>query len=154
MHEDLLGIARQLALLDIGKPRQATLRRAISTAYYALFHALCDACVRQTVGWRRRRNFWEATSPIYRSIDHGAAKRLFSQIRSNRHSSDELRRLAEYFIALQDGRLRADYDPAARFIRARTLEYINEAQAAIRLLDGLEAEARLELVVMLLTKPR
>ncbi|MCY4185677.1 MAG: hypothetical protein OXC82_09925 [Rhodobacteraceae bacterium] len=33
---DLISTARRL----VGKPRQADLKRALSTAYYALFHAL------------------------------------------------------------------------------------------------------------------
>ena len=38
--EDLLATARRLAKASPRKPRQADLRRSISTAYYALFHAL------------------------------------------------------------------------------------------------------------------
>lgn len=37
---DLPDVARSLARLDEEPPRQATLRRAVSTAYYALFHLL------------------------------------------------------------------------------------------------------------------
>jgi hypothetical protein len=37
---DLLAQARRLVSLDPRRPRQASLRRAISTAYYALFHLL------------------------------------------------------------------------------------------------------------------
>ena len=41
---DLIRMARQLASGDLGsgrgRPRQAELRRAVSTAYYAMFHAL------------------------------------------------------------------------------------------------------------------
>lgn len=41
-HDDLLQLARRTFELDAGpgRPRQATLRRTISTAYYALFHLL------------------------------------------------------------------------------------------------------------------
>lgn len=38
--DDLLELARHLANLDAGSARQASLRRAVSTAYYALFHLL------------------------------------------------------------------------------------------------------------------
>ena len=41
MIDGLVGTARRLATSGAkGKPRQSDLRRAISTAYYALFHAL------------------------------------------------------------------------------------------------------------------
>ena len=36
----MIVTARKLASASLKKPRQADLRRAISTAYYALFHAM------------------------------------------------------------------------------------------------------------------
>lgn len=38
--QDLLRQARHLAIKERGRPQQASLRRAISTAYYAVFHLL------------------------------------------------------------------------------------------------------------------
>ena len=49
MH-DLLEQAVRLAKLDVKKPKQANLRRAISSAYYALFHMLVDEACRVQVG--------------------------------------------------------------------------------------------------------
>ena len=40
--EDLKDQAYVLATLEPRKPKQASLRRAVSTAYYALFHLLLD----------------------------------------------------------------------------------------------------------------
>ncbi len=40
LHADLLDQAEQLAHLDPRRRKQANLRRAISSAYYALFHLL------------------------------------------------------------------------------------------------------------------
>ena len=37
MHEDLFSQAETLAKLDAKKPKQANLRRAVSSAYYAVF---------------------------------------------------------------------------------------------------------------------
>ena len=42
MYDDLIGLAKAIAELDPKKPRQANLRRAVSTAYYAVFHYLAD----------------------------------------------------------------------------------------------------------------
>ena len=39
-HHDLLDQAQHLATRETKKPKQASLRRAVSTAYYALFHLL------------------------------------------------------------------------------------------------------------------
>ena len=38
--DDLLELAKHLANLEPVNPRQACMRRAVSTAYYALFHLL------------------------------------------------------------------------------------------------------------------
>ena len=40
LHGDLIEQAEHLATRERGKPRHASLRRAVSTAYYALFHML------------------------------------------------------------------------------------------------------------------
>jgi hypothetical protein len=37
VYEDLMELAKQLATIDVGKPKQANLRRAVSTAYYSVF---------------------------------------------------------------------------------------------------------------------
>jgi hypothetical protein len=43
--DDLLQQARQLAQIDPRRPKQANLRRAVSAAYYALFHEVIDRAV-------------------------------------------------------------------------------------------------------------
>ncbi len=42
LHDDLLEQAKHLANREPRRPKQASLRRAISAAYYALFHLLVD----------------------------------------------------------------------------------------------------------------
>lgn len=37
MYDDLMTLAVQIATLDSRRPKQANLRRAVSTAYYAIF---------------------------------------------------------------------------------------------------------------------
>lgn len=54
LHDDLLKQAEQLAIADPRKPRQASLRRAVSAAYYALFHKLVDQGTVFLVSRRRR----------------------------------------------------------------------------------------------------
>ena len=65
--DDLLGIAADLVRRETGRPRQASLKRAVSTFYHALFHALAHECVSQTVGWHfRSPEYWNVVTPIYR----------------------------------------------------------------------------------------
>ncbi len=44
-HVDLLQQAKRLAHLEPKKPKQASLRRAVSTAYYSFFHFLITEAV-------------------------------------------------------------------------------------------------------------
>ena len=46
---DLLAQAKLLATKEKSRPKQASLRRSVSAAYYALFHLLVDAAARRLV---------------------------------------------------------------------------------------------------------
>ncbi len=65
---DLLDQANTLATLDRMRPKQASLRRAISAAYYSLFHLLIDE------GARRISSTVELQPYIARSFQHAAIK--------------------------------------------------------------------------------
>ena len=60
---DLLEQARHLASPEPMRPRQASLRRTISTAYYALFHLLTTAAV---MNWRTPRH----RAQLARAFEH------------------------------------------------------------------------------------
>ena len=48
---DFIATARDLAQANIrGRPRQTNLRRAVSTTYHALFHAIAGCCADTLVG--------------------------------------------------------------------------------------------------------
>lgn len=49
LHGDLLAQARSLLRREPRRPKQASLRRAVSTAYYALFHLLIHEATRMLV---------------------------------------------------------------------------------------------------------
>ncbi len=67
---DLIETARGLTELSPRCPSQANLRRAVSTAYYAVFHCLADAAANLFVG-RSRGSAWPR---VYRALEHGKAK--------------------------------------------------------------------------------
>ena len=77
--DHLLAIAESLASGSVGsqrgRPRQADLRRAISTAYYALFHTLAGNCANLLVGGRASTRTRQAWRQLYRALDHGQVKR-------------------------------------------------------------------------------
>jgi uncharacterized protein (UPF0332 family) len=149
MHDDLLDIAEQLARLDSGRPRQASLRRAVSTAYYALFHALAYLCADRLVGWRKPS---ASFTPIYRTVDHGRSKNVFRELIP--HGGD-LAVIGGTFIKLQEYRHTADYDPEAfRLSRADTLELIDEVRKAMVLITSLSSEDGLQLSTQLIARKR
>ncbi len=111
--EDLIEQARHLANKERGRPKDASLRRAVSTAYYALFHEICRTTANALA---RNAATWESYALAYRAVDHQAARKLFERARNT--GSPEFRmlgaRLGEIgadFIRLQEERHRADYDP-------------------------------------------
>jgi uncharacterized protein (UPF0332 family) len=136
LHSDLIEQAAHLAKREPTKPRQASLRRAISTAYYALFHMLIDDGALRLV----------PSSPIWlrdqarRAFTHGemrSACEAFS--RSSKAYSHllvpplepELQLIAVAFVELQQLRHAADYDMSQTFDRVNVLEAIALAKAAM-----------------------
>jgi uncharacterized protein (UPF0332 family) len=150
---DLIRTARLLAAASPKKPRQAELRRAVSTAYYALFGAMARDAADLLIG-RGRRHSPEAWRQVYRSLAHGPAKDACKQTRTLKFPM-EICACADAFVDLQDARHAADYDPDRRFTRAETTRIILSSEKAIQALRAapkLDREAFA--VLLLLKKPR
>ncbi|HFB98297.1 MAG TPA: hypothetical protein ENJ62_04080 [Bryobacterales bacterium] len=132
---DLLETARQI--LDSGqrrgRPRQTDLRRAISTAYYAVFHALCHMCADALMGPRQESR--EAWRQVYRSIEHGIAKDRCIRNHSRDNLPVNIRKFCSIFVQLQEKRHEADYDPFARFLRSDVEDAVEFASTAISLIE-------------------
>ncbi len=115
--DDLLEQAYHLANLESGDPKQASLRRAVSTACYALFHLLIDEAVGNW-GVARQR------SVLARTFDHGKMKSICEDhvktfyISGQPISGVQLKNIAHTFVQLQENRHTADYDNA--FVWSRT----------------------------------
>ena len=75
---DLIRISRQLASGAVGgsrgRPRQAELRRAVSAAYYALFHSLALCCAERLAGSSRASRRDQSWIQTYRALEHGYAR--------------------------------------------------------------------------------
>ena len=112
---DLIRIAEQLASGAIGsgsgRPRQAELRRAVSAAYYAMFHALARCCADTLVGATRPRRSQQAWRQAYRSLEHGHARNQCANQSMLRRFPPRIRRFGEQFVDMQRLRHIADYDP-------------------------------------------
>ena len=98
-----------LLLYGASPETQATLRRAISTAYYALFHLLIEEA---TANWVRP----EQRAALARMFGHGImAGASDSRIRKYKNAASDsaeshLHSVARAFYQLQQERHKADYD--------------------------------------------
>ena len=132
---DLIRIARQLASGVVGgnqgRPRQTELCRAISAAYYALFHALASSGANVLAGSSRDSRNQEAWRRVYRALEHGHARNQCNNQAVMRAFPPEIRRFGEVFTDMQRHRHEADYDPAVRFSREEVMQLIDEAEDAI-----------------------
>lgn len=143
MTDDLLAVARTLASLEDRRPRQVSLRRAISTAYYAVFHKLAKTCADELIGVTKVNS--AAWVRVYRAVNHGDAKNAFKS-KAVLGLDTGVKDFGVAFITLQEQRLAADYDPSASFTRNEGLAAVDQATiAASRLMttssDNLRALA-------------
>ena len=142
---DIIGIARHLALGGVGgrlgRPRlplapnrgQEELRRAVSAAYYALFHVLAGNAADLLAGARppagsSRRRFWSQT---YRALEHGYARNQCLNQAVMRGFPQEIQDLGVLFIYMQLQRQSADYNPEVTFSRSEVVRLIDEAEKVI-----------------------
>ena len=137
MPDDLISTARRLAKANPARPRQADLKRAVRTAYYALFHALARQCADLLVGVGPDRSNG-AWAQVYRSLEHGVAKNSCKTAASTGFPIGIVN-FANTFVSLQEERHRADYDPDARYTRPDVQVLISNAEQAIA---SLQPEAR------------
>ena len=148
----MIVTARKLANASPKKPRQAELRRAISTAYYALFHAMTKDAADMLVGVGKNRPD-KAWSHVYRSLQHGDAKNACAGVRALGFPPNIVE-CADVFVDLQKKRHDAGYDPDHRVAQADALDAITVAEAAISLLKASPRKDRIAFAVQLLHKKR
>lgn len=146
------------------EPRQVDLRRAISAAYYAVFHDVLAAAADEFVGPAERGT--PRYTLAYRSIDHRVLSRLCAEVKKSKPSAQyqgyapatgftrEARSFAGYIVELQEKRHSADYDPSARFTMADGHFAIAIARRAIERFAGLDPEERQIFLTLLLFPPR
>src|SRR5713226_7722210 len=139
--DHLLEQAKHLANREKKRPRQASLRRAASTAYYSLFHLLIHEA---TLNWKRV----EQRALLARFFEHGKMKAASDKQRGecNRyigsnpppapgHELDcmrHLQRVADTFFQAQQQRHTADYDSATTWTRTEVLTLIDLVDAALK----------------------
>jgi uncharacterized protein (UPF0332 family) len=130
---DLLEQAKHLA----NRERRAPARRAVSTAYYALFHLLIGEA---TLNWRRV----DQRALLARFFEHGKMKSASEKQRKDLNTyfktkpapcpeldcARHLHRVAETFFQAQQQRHSADYDNSKTWTRTEVLTLIDLVEAA------------------------
>jgi hypothetical protein len=122
----LLAVARLLLSAEPEPPASdARLRRAVSTAYYALFHKVLRSGAECFMGAGKQQT--AGYGLLYRSFNHGRMKsvsgsldvemlgKTLQQHLGRTAVSQDMRNFAAAFVALQDARHVADYDPVSVF---------------------------------------
>jgi hypothetical protein len=136
LHSDLVEQANHLTVREPKKPRQASLRRATSAAYYALFHMLLYEATLMLFphnpnGLRNRSR---------RAFTHQEIKNACSLFAKPTGGVDglttnplapELTEIAQTFVDLQEARHKADYNLAETFDRVQVLGYVKRARDAL-----------------------
>jgi uncharacterized protein (UPF0332 family) len=147
LHDDLLKQAKYLANREPKHPRQASLRRALSTAYYALFHAIISEALMISAP-----ALPNGLRPLVgRTFDHGAMKKVcagFGQASPaattaaliTRPMQPELISVARAFVDLQNARHQADYDTLATFSKVDVMLKIREAEQSVGRMASIRGE--------------
>jgi hypothetical protein len=131
--EDLLTLADRLARPAAGEPQQASFRRSISTAYYALFHLLIQEAVQSWNGSSSARLGLE------RRFEHRTMKDVSNSVLRGSwrgwsvpalNVPSELGFVTRAFVDLQESRLQADYDNSRIWKSADVLAKVDDVRTA------------------------
>ena len=155
MYQDLLNQAETLARIDTrGKPKQANLRRAVSAAYYSLFHFLVEEVCRGVMGTQHTERGYRQS--LARAFVHSTMKDACKSFAGGQLPksverplpkstgggyvvSKPIQNIAAIFVDLQEERHLADYDLSKQFKRSDVLALIEQTAAYISTFSTLPA---------------
>lgn len=147
MYDDLISQAANLATRDVKKPKQANLRRAISTAYYAVFHYLVHEACSMQMGTHHGQAAYRhvlgrafvhtvmkqaCTSFGGGTLKDAVIKGLPRDASGNYAIPIAIQNIAATFAELQNSRHLADYDLTERFKRSDVLALIEQAKDHVK----------------------
>ena len=133
-----LAVAKRLA--DTERPSQAEIRRSMSSAYYAVFHALARTCADSLVGRTPSQRPNKAWVEVYRGLNHGVCRTACKQAKAVAFPAC-IQKFADEFCQLQESRHKADYDPDIKFSKEDGETCYNRAKLSI---DSLESASNVD----------
>lgn len=147
-----------------GRPRQVDLRRAISGAYYGLFHFCLRTAADEFVGTTQHLTTRYAL--VYRSIEHRTLKEVCIEARKQTPSvryapyvpkggfGVDIQAFATATVELQEQRHLADYNPQPQFRSSDAELVVDTARNAIGRFQRATDESRKMFLTLLLCPPR
>jgi hypothetical protein len=147
-----------------GRPRQVDVRRAISSAYYGLFHFVLTEVADEFVGVTQRAS--DRYALVYRSINHNIFKQLCSETKKTAPSAkyapyfpaggfdQDIQAFAAGVVDLQEKRHIADYNPQPRLSTSEARLAIGTARSAVLSFRRADLERRKAFLTLLLCPPR
>ena len=139
MHKNLIKTANALAKRTPTRPLNSDSKRAVSTAYYAMFHCLCKFCADNFIGSVRTGRTERAWVQTYRALNHNFVKNACEKcvrIGTGAAFPQDIIDFADFFVTMQQERHDADYNPIRKFTRQEVLLLISGAQVAITKFEG------------------
>jgi len=151
---DFIRLARLMVSSQRAKPNQVALRRAVSTAYYALFHTLANCGADQLVGTAGADRSNEAWRQVYRALEHSRANGACKNSSMMSKFPKEIQDFGNSFVTMQAKRHNADYEPTARFAKSEVVEDIKAVAEAIQAFNKTEVKDRRAFAAYVLFKNR
>lgn len=151
---------RLIALPSARAPRQVDLRRAISAAYYAVFHAVLGAAADEFVGKTKQSTIQYTL--VYRSVAHSTLRSIcenatkpkmpgkYARYVPSGGFDNNIQRFAAAVLELQERRHGADYDPSTRFKMSDATVAISTARSAVDNFRAATADGKTAFLTLLL----
>lgn len=145
-------------------PSDGQLRRAISTAYYALFHKVLDAAATRFMGTGNRDQ--PGFALLYRGFNHARMKAVCKGVDVARLSptyarqlgvaqvSQDMRDFANVLITLQEARHSADYDPHWAVAHTDAIGLVDQAELGMQAFDRAAPTEQADVLALMLVNMR
>ena len=148
---DLMETAHRLAAPSALQPTQVDLRRAVSTAYYALFHCLAATAADLLTESSRGNPEWHQ---VYRALEHGRARNACQQQGVMQTFPTAVRLFGDTLIDLQKARQQADYAHDGEYTRRDVMDVIVTVEHVISEFEQADIRHRRSFAVHVLFKRR
>lgn len=152
--QDLIAAARHSLTPDppATEASRASAHRAISTAYYAVFHALKEGIATAVVGQPSNQFSADQWTKMYREGNH---RRIRDSLHNNRQQmSNNGAYFAQEYRSLHNARIQADYNPRVSYDEQDATVWIDRAETAIQTFLQLTQDERGALFALIILGTR